>query len=86
MVVTVVLKIHQRVVILQFDMWETLPSDLEFWQNIKNDIKKYGMRNSLITALMPTAVLVILWVILSALNRIQIIFTLEDFSRRFCYY
>ena len=40
---------------LQFDMWDTVPSDLEFWNDIKIKIKKYGMRNSLITALMPTA-------------------------------
>tara|TARA_B100000767_G_scaffold252259_1_gene255889 strand:- start:44 stop:2770 length:2727 start_codon:yes stop_codon:yes gene_type:complete len=41
--------------ILQFDMWETVPSDIDFWNNIKKRIKQYGMRNSLITALMPTA-------------------------------
>lgn len=39
--------------ILQFDMWNYKPS--ENWTNIKERLKKYGMRNSLLTALMPTA-------------------------------
>lgn len=41
--------------ILQFDMWNKIPNDIEFWNSIKDEIKKYGLRNSLITALMPTA-------------------------------
>jgi ribonucleotide reductase alpha subunit len=42
--------------ILQFDMWGVKPeSGLCDWDVLKEDIKKYGLRNSLITALMPTA-------------------------------
>jgi ribonucleotide reductase alpha subunit len=42
--------------ILQFDMWNVLPdSGLCDWETLRNDIKKYGLRNSLITAMMPTA-------------------------------
>lgn len=45
--------------ILQFDMWSnfsknTLYSDDE-WTKLKNDIIQFGTRNSLLTALMPTA-------------------------------
>ena len=39
--------------ILQFDMWEHTPS--YNWDNLRHEIKKYGVRNSLVTALMPTA-------------------------------
>ena len=41
--------------LFQFDLWEKQPIDIDFWENIKNDVKKFGIRNSLITALMPTA-------------------------------
>ena len=39
--------------ILQFDMWNHKPS--KDWSKIKERLVKYGMRNSLLTALMPTA-------------------------------
>ena len=41
--------------ILQFDMWNIKPSTDWNWTELKNDIIKYGTRNSLLTALMPTA-------------------------------
>jgi ribonucleoside-diphosphate reductase alpha chain len=41
--------------ILQFDMWGVSPSDRYDWNSLKEDIKKYGLRNSLSIALMPTA-------------------------------
>jgi ribonucleoside-diphosphate reductase alpha subunit len=45
--------------ILQFDMWnEHLGTDISLqydWSPIKEDLKKYGMRNSLLIAPMPTA-------------------------------
>jgi ribonucleoside-diphosphate reductase alpha chain len=41
--------------ILQFDMWSVEPSDRYDWQQIKVDLQKYGMRNSLLVAPMPTA-------------------------------
>jgi len=41
--------------VLQFDMWHTTPStDLE-WDKLKKSIMKYGLRNSLLVAPMPTA-------------------------------
>lgn len=45
--------------ILQFDMWNIEPnkdSDLEYdWNSLKDNIKMYGLRNSLLVAPMPTA-------------------------------
>lgn len=45
--------------ILQFDMWETFQSHLlytkEKWDELKENIKTYGIRNSLLVAPMPTA-------------------------------
>lgn len=40
---------------LQFDLWNTMPSNMYDWNTIKNDLKQYGMRNSLLVAPMPTA-------------------------------
>jgi len=41
--------------ILQFDMWNVKPSNKYNWSKVKQSIKKYGMRNSLLVAPMPTA-------------------------------
>jgi ribonucleoside-diphosphate reductase alpha chain len=44
--------------ILQFDMWDVNPSATEQrynWEELKEDIKMYGLRNSLLVAPMPTA-------------------------------
>lgn len=41
--------------ILQFDMWNVTPSDRYNWKELKDRIKKYGLRNSLLLAPMPTA-------------------------------
>tara|TARA_B110000208_G_C11800888_1_gene442269 strand:+ start:11031 stop:13685 length:2655 start_codon:yes stop_codon:yes gene_type:complete len=41
--------------ILQFDMWKVLPSSRWDWDELKTNLKRYGCRNSLLTALMPTA-------------------------------
>ena len=41
--------------ILQFDMWGVTPSDRYDWDALKTEIKKYGLRNSLLVAPMPTA-------------------------------
>ena len=42
---------------LQFDLWGVQPSAelAEEWTKVKDDIKKHGMRNSLLMAMMPTA-------------------------------
>ena len=39
----------------QFDMWGVKPSPRYDWDKLRDDIKKHGVRNSLITSLMPTA-------------------------------
>ena len=42
--------------ILQFDMWGITPKSGRWkWNELKDKIKKYGMRNSLLVAPMPTA-------------------------------
>jgi ribonucleotide reductase alpha subunit len=41
--------------ILQFDMWDVTPSERYDWTALKESIKKYGLRNSLLVAPMPTA-------------------------------
>ena len=41
--------------ILQFDMWNVKPSSRWDWDELKSNLIKYGCRNSLLTALMPTA-------------------------------
>lgn len=40
---------------LQFDLWGVIPSDRYDWDLLKASIMKYGMRNSLLVAPMPTA-------------------------------
>jgi ribonucleoside-diphosphate reductase alpha chain len=39
----------------QFDMWGVRPSDRWDWEGLRQDIMKYGIRNSLLLAPMPTA-------------------------------
>ena len=41
--------------ILQFDMWNTTPSERYDWTSLKESIIKHGLRNSLLVAPMPTA-------------------------------
>ncbi len=39
----------------QFDLWGTKPTDRWDWNKLAEDIKKWGVRNSLTTCIMPTA-------------------------------
>jgi ribonucleotide reductase alpha subunit len=42
--------------ILQFDLWQVHPNHSRYnWTNLKNSIVKFGLRNSLLIAPMPTA-------------------------------
>lgn len=41
--------------IFQFDMWGVKPSDRWDWETLRSDIMKYGVYNSEVGALMPTA-------------------------------
>lgn len=41
--------------IFQFDMWNVSPSDRWEWDILKEEVMKYGVRNSLLLAPMPTA-------------------------------
>lgn len=40
---------------LQFDMWNITPSNKWNWKELKEEIREYGVRNSLLLAPMPTA-------------------------------
>jgi len=39
----------------QFDLWGTTPTDRWDWKKLREDIAKWGVRNSLTTCIMPTA-------------------------------
>lgn len=39
----------------QFDLWGVTPSERWDWKKLREDIRKYGVRNSLTTCTMPTA-------------------------------
>lgn len=39
----------------QFDLWDKQPEQIEKWEKLRESVVKYGTRNSLLTALMPTA-------------------------------
>jgi ribonucleoside-diphosphate reductase alpha chain len=40
----------------QFDLWnEKVPTDRYKWDELREEVKKYGARNSLLVAPMPTA-------------------------------
>lgn len=41
--------------IFQFDMWGVTPTNQWDWTALKEEVKKYGVRNSLLVAPMPTA-------------------------------
>lgn len=39
----------------QFDLWGTKPTKRWDWEKLREEVKKYGVRNSLTTCIMPTA-------------------------------
>jgi ribonucleoside-diphosphate reductase alpha chain len=41
--------------LFQFDLWDQKPSDRYDWNNLRKEICKYGVRNSLLLSPMPTA-------------------------------
>jgi len=41
--------------LFQFDLWDEKPSNRYDWDSLRNDIKEYGIRNSLLVSPMPTA-------------------------------
>lgn len=41
--------------IFQYDMWSVKPSERWNWKGLKEEVAKYGVRNSLLVAPMPTA-------------------------------
>jgi ribonucleoside-diphosphate reductase alpha chain len=41
--------------IFQFDLWETAPRNMERWDELRARIRQFGLRNSLVAAIAPTA-------------------------------
>ena len=41
--------------LFQFDLWKENPTDRYDWNKLRNDIKEFGIRNSLLLSPMPTA-------------------------------
>ena len=41
--------------LFQFDLWDEKPSDRYNWEELRNNIKEFGIRNSLLLSPMPTA-------------------------------
>ena len=41
--------------LFQFDLWNVKPGDRYNWEELRKNVIKYGIRNSLLVALMPTA-------------------------------
>ena len=41
--------------LFQFDLWGVKPSERHDWEALRKEVKKYGVRNSLLIAPMPTA-------------------------------
>ena len=41
--------------IFQFDLWGVTPSERHDWESLRADVMRYGVRNSLLVAPMPTA-------------------------------
>lgn len=41
--------------VFQYDMWGEMPTARWDWSGLKEEVKRYGIRNSLLIALMPTA-------------------------------
>lgn len=41
--------------LFQFDLWGVKPSDRHDWETLREEVKQYGVRNSLLVAPMPTA-------------------------------
>lgn len=39
----------------QFDLWNVTPSEMHDWDKLRKEVKKHGVRNSLLLAPMPTA-------------------------------
>ena len=41
--------------LFQFDLWNVQPTDRHDWNTLREEVKQYGVRNSLLVAPMPTA-------------------------------
>jgi len=62
---------------LQFDLWQVTPSTRWDWAALRDNIRQYGTRNSLLTALMPTATTSQILEMLNVLNLLIPIFFVD---------
>ena len=66
--------------ILQFDMWNVTPSNRYDWDSLKLNIAEHGLQFSFLLQCLllqhPKS-----WVTMNVLNRLQVIFMLENYCR-----
>ena len=66
----------------QFDLWDYNVTDIRHnWSKLREEISKYGVRNSLLLAPMPTASTSQILVIMNVLNQLWQIYILERVLR-----
>ncbi len=65
--------------IFQFDMWNVKPTDRWEWDELKEEVKKHGVRNSLLLAPMPKLLLRRFLVTTNVSSLIHRIFTVVVF-------
>jgi ribonucleoside-diphosphate reductase alpha chain len=41
--------------VFQFDLWQTTPREMGRWETLRDRIRQFGLRNSLVVAIAPTA-------------------------------
>ena len=67
--------------VFQFDMWKVKPSDRWEWDLLREEVKKHGVRNSLLLAPMPTASTAQILETTNVLNHTPLISTQEEFCQ-----
>ena len=69
---------------LQFDLWNEKPKHMKKWEELKQDIEKYGLRNSLMIAIAPTATIASISGVFEAIEpQISNLFKRETLSGEF---
>ena len=70
--------------LLQFDLWNIEPANKERWDQLKKRITKYGLRNSLLIAIAPTATIASITGVYEAIEpQISNLFKRETLSGEF---
>lgn len=69
--------------ILQFDLWNVVPEDMERWERLRRKIKAIGLRNSLMIAIAPTATIASIISVQAIEPQISNLFKRETLSGEF---